>query len=553
MVELQKPNRSLAMKLSKSVAELQREHVVLELECIDRMYLNAYVPQLTTEGGVAAFVRGYLGHRFASTKAVAQMTESFVESIMQFGLDHKIDLVRFKKGQRKDHVMQARLRAFKKKYKEGVVFIGVAQEKARVPRTVRKAFGNGGTIPWINYSSANVNFYYFYCLDEDFGPFFIKFCSYFPYTAKLCINGHEYLKCQLERRGIDYEALDNGISWCKDVPAAQRICGRFDEQKIEAFFRKWLRRLPHPFSAQDRRAGYRYDLSILQAEFSLTQIWDQAVSGRCFFEEVIRENIDLGRPEQVQLIFSRKMKKSTVADGRCRTRIINEGVIPSLHIYYKNTHSKQYHKVAKRRAALRTETTINNAYDFGVGRRLRNLSALRQIGFGANRRILELEKLTHDCSIGQQSFQQLQQPADIEGQRVSALRFGDPRVQALFAVLVIFSLQPQGFRNRELRPLLAQALGLDNEQITQGKMSYDLRRLRLHRIIERVAGTHRYQLTALGRRIALFYSRTFNRVVRPGLSHIAHPNLPADTSNLTAAFHHLEVQLTNYLAEKKAA
>lgn len=347
------------MKLSKSVAELQREHVVLELECIDRMYLNAYVPQLTTEGGVAAFVRGYLGHRFASTKAVAQMTESFVESIMQFGLDHKIDLVRFKKGQRKDHVMQARLRAFKKKYKEGVVFIGVAQEKARVPRTVRKAFGNGGTIPWINYSSANVNFYYFYCLDEDFGPFFIKFCSYFPYTAKLCINGHEYLKCQLERRGIDYEALDNGISWCEDLPAAQRICDHFDERKIEAFFRKWLRRLPHPFSAQDRRAGYRYDLSILQAEFSLTQIWDQAVSGRCFFEEVIRENIDLGRPEQVQLIFSRKLRKSTVADGRCRTRIINEGVIPSLHIYYKNTHSKQYHKAAKRCAGLRTETTIN--------------------------------------------------------------------------------------------------------------------------------------------------------------------------------------------------
>src|SRR5271166_901981 len=102
----------------------------------------------------------------------------------------------------------------------------------------------------------DVNFYYFYCLDEDFGPFFIKFCSYFPYTAKLCINGHEYLKCQLERRGIDYEALDNGISWCEDVPAAQRICDRFDEQKIEAFFRKWLRRLPHPFSAQDRRAGW---------------------------------------------------------------------------------------------------------------------------------------------------------------------------------------------------------------------------------------------------------------------------------------------------------
>jgi hypothetical protein len=541
------------MKLSKSVAELQREHVVLELDCIDRMYLNAYVPQLTTEAGVASFVRGYLGHRFASTKAVAQMTESFVESIMQFGLDHKIDLVRFKKGQRKDAIMQARLRAFRRKHKEGVLFIGVAQEKARVPRTVRKAFGNGGTIPWIDYSSANVNFYYFYCLDEEFGPFFIKFCSYFPYTAKLCINGHEYLKCQLERRGIDYEALDNGISWCEDVPAAQRICDRFNEQKIEAFFRKWLRQLPHPFSAKDRRAGYRYDLSILQAEFSLTQIWDRAVSGRCFFEEVIRENIDLGRPEQVQLIFSRKLKRSTVADGRCRTRIINEGVIPSLHIYYKNTHSKQYHKAAKRAAGLRTETTINDAYDFGIGRRLRNLPALRRIGFEANRRILEVEKLTHDCGIGQQSFQQLQQPADIEGQRVSALRFGDPRVQALFAVLVIFSLQPQGFRNKELRPLLAQALGLQSQQLIQGKMSYDLRRLRLHGLIERIAGTHRYRLTPLGLRTALFYSRTFNRVVRPALSQIAHPSLPPDSSNLTAAFRYLETELTNYLTERKAA
>jgi hypothetical protein len=541
------------MKLSKSVAELQAEHVVMELECIDRMYLNAYVPQLTTEAGVASFVRGYLGHRFASTKAVAQMTESFVESIMQFALDHRIDVVRFKKGQRKDDVMQGRLRAFKKKQHQGVVFIGVAQEKARVPRTVRKAFDNGGTIPWIDYGSANVNFYYFYCVDEDFGPFFIKFCSYFPYTAKLCINGHEYLKCQLDRRGIDYEALDNGISWCEQVAAAQRICDHFEEQKIEAFFRKWLRRLPHPFSARDRRAGYRYDLSILQAEFSLTQIWDQAVSGRCFFEEVIRENIDLGRPEQVQLIFSRKLKKSTVADGRCRTRMINQGVIPSLHIYYKHTHSKQYHKRAKSRAGLRTETTINNAYDFGVGRRLCNLPALRQIGFGANRRILEVEKLTHDCTIGQQSFQQLQQPADIEGQHVSALRFGDPRVQALFAVLVIFSLQPQGFRNRELRPLLAQALGLDNEQITQAKMSYDLRRLRLHGLIQRIAGTHRYELTAFGRKTALFYSRAFNRIVRPGLSHIAHPNPALDSSELTAAFQHLELQLTNYFAEKKAA
>src|SRR5580692_11716092 len=442
------------MTLPRTVADVLSGHVLFEIESIDRMYLNVYQPKLQYGGGVSAFFVGHRGHKYASSVLMAPITEAFVANIHHFINARGLDLLSFGKGEDKDAIAHRYLAGFPGR--DGVLFVGRAQEKAWVFRTQkRRNPSTGKEYLWLTRATLQVNFYYFYCLDEDFGPFFIKFCSYFPYTAKLCINGHEYLKCQLERRGIDYEALDNGISWCEDLPAAQRICDHFDEQKIEAFFRKWLRRLPHPFSAQDRRAGYRYDLSILQAEFSLTQIWDQAVSGRCFFEEVIRENIDLGRPEQVQLIFSRKMKKSTVADGRCRTRIINEGVIPSLHIYDKNTHSKQYHKAAKRRAGLRTETTINNAYDFGVGRRLCNLPALRQIGFGANRRILELEKLTHDCSLGQQSFQQLQQPADVEGQRVSALRFGDPRVQALFAVLVIFSLQPQGFRNRELRPLLA--------------------------------------------------------------------------------------------------
>ena len=127
-----------------------------------------------------------------------------------------------------------------------------------------------------------------------------------------------------------------------------------------------------------------------------------------------------------------------------------------------------------------------------------------------------------------QSFEQLQHPANIEDQRASALRFADPRVQALFAVLVLFSLQPQRFRNKELRPLLAEALGLDTQQITQGKMSYDLRRLRVHGLIERIAGTHRYSLTTLGLRTALFYSRIFIRAIRPGLSQIADPNLPLD-------------------------
>jgi hypothetical protein len=537
----------LAMNVAHSLAELQKDHVVMELECIDRLYLNAYVPQLTSEGGIAAFCRGYLGHRFASTKQAVDMTKAFVKSIETFLQREGLELVRFQKGQRKDDVFQQKLHAFPKD--EGVVFVGVAQEKVRVPRTTRKATPGGGTVPWIMYSTALVNVYYFYCLDRDFGPFFLKFCSFFPYGAKLCLNGHEYLKRQLAQRGIAYEALDNGLLSCADLPAAQRLSEGLSAAKIEAFFRKWLARLPHPYSPKDRRAGYRYELSVLQAEFSLTQVWDRGLHGRCFFEEVIRENIDLGRPEQVQLIFARRMQRKTATDGRCRTRIITEGVVPSLHVYYKNTHLKQYHKEGR---ALRTETTINNAYDFGVGRRLKNLAALRQIGMAANRRVLEVERLTHDCHIGSEAFEKLQQAAEVDGQHVSALPFGQPRVQALLAVLVLFCLQPEGFRNRHLRPLLAQWLNVPPSDLRPGRMTYDLRRLRLHGLIERIPKTQRYRLTTFGLKTALFYGRIYQRLLRPGLSELHDPRTRR-SSILALSFDRFQTTLDAYIAKRQAA
>ena len=213
-----------------------------------------------------------------------------------------------------------------------------------------------------------VNHYYIYAVDRDFGPFFLKFCTYFPYNAKLCLNGHEYAKRQLAREGIAFEALDNGILSCADPERLQKICNGLSAAKIDALLRKWLRRLPHPFTAADRQAGYRYDVSILQAEFSLTQVLDRPVHGRLFFEQVIRENLDLGRPEEVQLIFNRRITRGT--PGRFRTRVLTQDVTPSLNVYYKNTRIKQYHKEKR---ALRTETTINNTYDFAIGKRLHNL------------------------------------------------------------------------------------------------------------------------------------------------------------------------------------
>src|SRR5215467_11949930 len=534
------------MSVPQTVAEVLSKHVVLEVESIDRMYLNVYVPQLQAVEGTLKFIRIHRGHKVASTHMVEPITRQFVSSIERFAKDNRTPLITFKKGQRKDDFAKQQRKDFR--HREGVVFIGKAQEKCTVYRTEKRHNPRTKrTYPWIVKSTTLVNHYYFYCIDADFGPFFLKFCSYFPYNAKLCLNGHEYLKQQLKQHGIPYQALENGILSCKDPQQLQLLCDRLSVGKIDALLRKWLRLLPHPFALQDRQAGYRYQLSILQIELSLTQVLDQPLNGRIFFEEVIRENLDIGRPKQVQLIFDRWVTKST--PGLFRTRVITDGVIPSLHIDYKGTRINQYHEEGQ---ALRTETTINNTRDFYIGKSLRNLPALRQIGFQANRRLLQTQRITHDSILAEETFQQLNRPRMVDGQRVSALRFADPIVQAIWNALLLFDLLPSGFSNRNLRTNLAALRGQSEDQLTQGRMTYQLRRLRLHGLIERIPKTHRYRLTDFGFRVALFCTRAYSRILRPGLGLV----LPATSSfpcPLRRSFDKLQQEVNSWVDQAKLA
>lgn len=529
------------MSIPRSVADVLRDHVTLEVEGIDRMYLNVYQPKLQTEKQAACFFRFHRAQPVASSSLMGVMSRAFLDQVDAFVEKHAIPVIHFKKGQRKDDVAAEHRARFSET--EGVLFLGKAQEKVTVFRTEKRTDKNGKKYPWIVKSATPVNQFYFYCIDADFGPFFLKFSTYFPYNAKLCINGHEYVKRQLAKEGIAFEALDNGIRSCADPRRLQQLCDDLSAAKIDALLRKWLAKLPHPYTAADRKAGFQYQVSILQAEFALTQVLDRPQTGRILFEQIIRENLDLGRPDQVQLIFERRVTRRT--PGRFRTRVLTQGVIPSLHVDYKNTKIKQYHKEGQ---ALRTETTINNTYDFKVGKGLMNLPALREIGFRANRRLLDVQRLSHDCTIGEDTFRRLNEPALVDGQRTSALRFAEPLVQALFAALLVFRLLPRGFSNRELRDHWAPLLGKTSQSITPGQMTYHLRRLRLHGLIARIPKSHRYRVTDEGWRTILFCTRCYNRLLRPGLTDII-ADSPAMETTLRSRFDQLDAAIEQRILE----
>jgi hypothetical protein len=526
-----------------NVAEIIKDHVTLEVRCIDRLYLNAYVPRLQSAGGVIDFLVRACRQKIASPAVFGQITMAFKTALRTWADTHGIPWVEFRKGERKDTVVQRYRERFAKP--SGVVLVGVAQERAWAWSATKQRHGRFVDFVFFR-KSVCVNHYYIYVIDPEWGPAFIKICGSAPFAIKLCLNGHEWAKRQLRRQRIRFTALDNGFLRCASPDTLQAICDRLSDADIGAFFTRWQAVVPLPLTAAHHACDFTYHLSILQLEVSRTQVFDRPLRGREFFESVIRENLDLGRPDHVQLLFPRKITRAT--PGRFTTRVITTGVNPSLHIADKRCHIKQYFKEER---ALRTETTFNDTYDFGIGRRLSNLSYLRTLGDHINRRVLETESLAHDCGLAPAQLADLVQPTRTPaGQAAPALKFGQPRVTALLNALCHVLWTADGLTNTQLRPLVASLLGAP---YGTRQMGYDLRRLSRKGLVKPLEGQKRYVLTPYGRRVALFLTKVHARVLRPGFQALDLNFIPQAPPPLRTTFTALDHAIDAHITEAQFA
>src|SRR6266571_3150110 len=375
-------------------ATLLRDHVTLTCRSVDRIFLQAYVPKLQTVGWVCQYLRWQRGFVLPSSAAFGQIGRGFTAEVDRYAAEHGIPVVHFAKGDRKEEVARPYLEAAAAEGGAGrVVLIGIAQEKALAWKSWKAKGQQHAAHPHMEWGRqmAFVNHFYFYLWDPEWGAAFWKTNAYAPYPIWIWLNGHSWAQRQLEKAGIPFEALDNGFRSCADPAALQRICSRLGANAVHTFFWRWFHRLPSPFTPDDLTVGYDYDLAFRQFEVSDTRVFDRPQTGRAFFEGVIRDHLDVGRPDQVVLIFDRKLMPRT--PGRFTTRVITCGVDPQLSCTYKSSRLKQYFKLGK---ALRTETVIGDTRDFGIGRRVcaLNWNALRAVGDSANRRLCDAEAQT---------------------------------------------------------------------------------------------------------------------------------------------------------------
>ena len=457
-----------------------------------------------------------------------------------FAQANDVPVVRFAKGDRKIEVMRPHLARVAAAGQSGVAAIGVAQEFAPV-FTGTERVGRDGGVPWFSFAKADrrVTCYYFYLWDEDFGPAFVKVCAYFPYPMKVWLNGHEWAKRQAAKAGIAFTELSNGFAAVDDPVAVQGICDRLGPGTIRVFCERWWARLPLPLTPADRAGGYWWEVSMRQVEISRTIVFDAPRHGRAFFEALVADNLDLGRPDQIELIFGRRITKTT--PGTFTTKVVTRGVDVTVNAFYKHSRIKQYLKDGR---ALRTETVVNDTGDLGVLRRLEHLDELQTKARDVNRRLLDTERVGQGCVAASPAFARVASPSCVDGQRAPALRFGDPRVMALVGALVISVNAVTGFNNRSLRAQVSQLLGV---AYNQGQASYDLRRLRLKGLIRRLPHSNTYVLTPDGIRVAAFYTKLHDRLLRPLLA----ADRPPAPLPVRQALRTLDHAVDNYISQAR--
>jgi hypothetical protein len=465
-------------------------HVALDLDCLDRLYLNAYVPNLQVGGQVVRFLTQHLGNEVPSPVLFKRIGDRFRQAVAALAQGRASPaapqatrphpLGRPQARPRPPHLEQAQ-----RDGRYGVVAIVAAQEVQKVFMGYQRGKDTHGKAVNFGFDKADravTVYYFFYILDADFGPGFIQLCSYFPYPAKVWLNGHEWAKRQAAKAGLAVTELANGFAACEQPERLRAICDQLGPAEIQGFFNRWITQIPTPLTTTDRAAGYWWERSMRQVEVSRTIVFDDPRRARGFFEALVADNVGVGRPEQVAILFARQVRTTTKEPFR--TRVFGPGTEVKMDFAYKHSRVKQYLKQGR---ALRIETVINKPYDIGVLARLEHLPELVAKARAVNGRLLMIQRAGQGCAIETALFERVSQPYVREGQRTGALRFGDPRAMALAGALCLMVHAVAGFTNKSLRSLVAGLLGAD---YPSAQMTYDLRRLRLHGLITRLPGTH---------------------------------------------------------------
>jgi hypothetical protein len=500
-----------------------RDDVRFEYSCFDRMILNGLIPAFR-HTRCAGTVRWFLRDRCniqCSRATFGKIASDYRDWIEDYAANLKLDIL---EPQLNPELAKVRREDLVEPYfrklgqRQGVAVILKLREHERI------ACYHSQTDD-IAILRRQVILYYFYLNDRHLGRMFLRICPHFPFNLSVWLNGHNWLKRQLDNEAIAYQTHDNLFVACQRPQRLQELSAAFAAQHINQSVHAWTKRLLPFFTDAERQEGFRHQLYLTQVEYCHNLIFENRHTLHRLFERLLDANRGLGHPDKLAVIFGRARYRPDTRTGQTSLKITKLH-LPVLTASYKQTILKQYakdggHHAGDHVAALRTESTTYQLKDLSLRKHLDNLPKVRAVLDRANQRCLDVQQDVLTTYLDRGQLEQLRQPTvSPSGRRVPGLRLDDPRLLALLQAVLSFAyLVGKGtFRTKDL--LGDVQCALHNPQYTLNQLRYDLGKLRGKHLVERVKGTQSYQVTAAGYRVGILHLKLYKHLYAPLLAAI---------------------------------
>ena len=509
-----------------------RDDVRFEYSCFDRILLHGMIRSFQhTACGVT--VRWFLRekrHTTCSRAAFARIANDYHDWIDQYAADQHLDILQpqqdtdLLKIERED-LVEPHFQNLGQR--EGVAVI----LKLREPERIACYQARTDDIAILR---RNVLLYYFYLHDQHCGRMFLRICPYFPFNITVWLNGHNWLKQQLDNEGIAYETCDNLFTACQRPEHLQQLSDAFAPEHIVQSVHAWMARLLPFFSADERQQGYRQQLYMNQIEYCHNLVFKNRQTLNRLCDRLFDANRGLGHPDKLAVIFGRV---NYVPDTRTGATAIKYTKLhlPVLKASYLHTTLKQYGKAGGPNVgALRTEGSCFQLKDLSVRKHLDNLPKVRAVLHRANQRFLDVEQDVLTSYLDRGQLEQMRQPTvSPSGRRTPGLRLDDPRLLAVLQAVLCFAyLVGKGiFRTKDL--LVDVRLALDNPDYTLNQLRYDLGKLRGKGLVARVARTQGYEVSPEGYRFGILHLKLYHQLYAPLVAALRAPE-PADNVVLSS-------------------
>jgi len=506
--------------------------LALVYHCFDRIVIQGYLPLLTRPEHIVHFFRDVHGIYPITKDALRTRTNEYRQWVETFARAQHIpiawpnDVLKDKSMKKEDYVRPYYARTVRRK-RFGVYFIFRSMEQGPTFQSRQPKFPTDDpNYRPIRRTRTRYTHYYFYIRDEVLGPLVICVGSFLPFQTTYYLNGHSFIDGELQRQGVRFRKDDNAFLWVSDPHALQVAADRLSAPIIRQRLEYWTRIVGPKFSKEDRAAVcLRRDYSLNQIEFARNYVFRRHFPIHQIFERSCELGVFRLTADTITQIFGVRKHKRLRGKFHSMLEKVDHGH-HVLRVYCKALVARLYEKFS---TFLRIEICVNRMKDLGLNKGLEQLDALRQKLLAATDRLAGFEAELLNVHVDFPLFQRLALPIVVGHIRIPGIKIQDTRMMHLLEVLLHGGPQLAGWRTAEIHAAILAAFGLTAEGYSLTQLRYDLRKLKAHRLLERIGRTYAYRLTEKGIRTGAMFILFHKRVCGP-LANSLFQHRPADRS-----------------------